>query len=98
MDNKYTVFEHLAYACGVDVQVFNLTGEALFASRSELCGFTAQLFELLNCADAERMSLLYSFYQARRFGGRYAFIAPSGLTYCASPIDEGGQLVCRPAF
>ena len=93
METKYTIFEHLSYACGVDVQLFSLTGEALFTSRSELSGFTAQLFEMLNCTDAERMSLLYSFYQARRFGGRYAFIAPSGLTYCASPIIDGGELV-----
>ena len=93
MENQYTVFEHLAYACGVDIQVFNLAGETLFASPSELSGFTTQLFELLDCISAERMSLLYSFYQARRFDGRYAFIAPSGLTYCASPIIARGELV-----
>ena len=88
----YKVFEHFAYACGVDIQVFNLAGETLFASPSGLTGFTSLLFEMLDCAGAERMSLLYSVYQARRFGGRYAFIAPSGLTYCASPITAGGEL------
>ena len=97
MNNKYTVFEHFAYACGVDIRLFSLTGEMLFESHSELSGFMDQLFEMLDCADTERMSLLYSFYQARRFGGRYTFIAPSGLTYCSSPIIVGGEFIAGVA-
>ena len=90
MNNKYTVFEHFAYACEVDIQVFNLTGETLYASKSKTSGYTNHLFKMLDCESAERMALLYGCYQARRFGGRYAFIAPSCLTYCASPIIESG--------
>jgi hypothetical protein len=67
----------------------------------ELSGFANRLFLMLDCAEAERMALLYSCYQARRFGGRYTFIAPSGLTYCISPVlckqgDLAGGAVAGP--
>ena len=29
---------------------------------------------------------LYGLYQAERFGGKYIFFCPSGLTYCVSPV------------
>lgn len=29
---------------------------------------------------------LYGLYQAERFGGKYVFFCPSGLTYCVSPV------------
>lgn len=35
--------------------------------------------------ECERVSL-YGRYQAERFGGRYIFFCPSGLTYCVSPV------------
>lgn len=31
---------------------------------------------------------LYGRYQAERFGGKYIFFCPSGLTYCVSPIFQ----------
>jgi len=44
----------------------------------------------LNCVslrngECERVSL-YGRYQAERFGGRYIYFCPSGLTYCVSPV------------
>jgi AraC-like DNA-binding protein len=50
--------------------------------------FLKILREMLDCVQADRSALLYGCYQAKRFGGRYIFLAPSGLAFCASPITE----------
>jgi len=68
--------------------VLGLSGEAQFSSSvlTGLSGTMESLLAVLDCADTDPMALVYSFYQARRFGGRYIFFAPSGLAYCASPL------------
>jgi AraC-like DNA-binding protein len=80
---------------GLGVAVIDLAGNKRFASSIDVkqtC-FAETFLNALECADAEQTALLYGVYQARRFGGRYIFLTPSGLTYCASPInDEAGIL------
>jgi AraC-like DNA-binding protein len=46
----------------------------------------SSLISLLKCRQAEHLALLFGITQSKRFGGRYIFIAPSGLAYCASPL------------
>jgi len=96
MSDMYAMFEHFSRACGVGLRIKNLSGEALFSSTLlvELSDFTGWLFEMLDCTDSEEMAILYGVYQARRFDGRYMFIAPSGFTYCISQVICGqGELM-----
>ena len=91
----YAVFKHFSYAVGVGVRLTSVSGENRYSSPilCELTEAVNRLLTLLDCAAEERMALLYGCYQARRFGGRYIFLGPSGLAYCASPLlDERGAL------
>ena len=90
------VLENLSLAAGVGVTVLGASGETLFSS--SLCAGTAEFLReigsVFDYGDAEHVALLHGCYQARRFGGQYIFLAPSGLAYCASPLGmEKGEMV-----
>ncbi|MDR1130992.1 MAG: AraC family transcriptional regulator [Oscillospiraceae bacterium] len=92
----FETFEHFSLAADLGVTVLDVSGRTLFAS--SVSAGTAAVLERLHgafdCVEAERVALLYGCYQANRFGGRYIFLTPSGLVYCASPMtDEAGKLV-----
>jgi len=88
MKELHIIFEHFSYATGVGVQIMSVSGEIRYASSllCELKGILNRLLDIVDCAAAERMSLICGCYQSRRFGGRYIFFGPSGLAYCASPM------------
>ena len=95
MDN-YKHFENLSIASGLGAMVLDTCGTILFQSSvyKEMEGFIQELHEKMDCVESCRISFLYGCYQARRFGGRYIFYAPSGLAYCASPLlDDKGNLL-----
>jgi len=88
MKELHIIFEHFSYATGIGVQIMNVSGESRYTSPllCELNKILNQLLAILDCVTAERMALIYGCYQSRRFGGRYIFLGPSGLAYCASPL------------
>ena len=95
MDN-YRTFENLSVALGLGVIILDTHGKVLFESSlyKKMEGFISELHDIIECEESSRIAFLYSCYQARRFGGRYIFYAPSGLAYCSSPIlDDKGSLV-----
>ena len=92
---SYEVFENLSLSAGLGVAVLDTAGETLFVSSEleSISGFLDGLRDILDCGDSDHISLLYGCYQAQRFGGRYIFLAPSGLAYCVSPLsDAEGRL------
>jgi len=89
------IFEHLSVATGLGVEVIDVTGEKKFSSVlcRDLLPFLQVFLGAVDCAEADWSALLYGCYQSRRFGGRYIFLTPSGLTYCTSPLtDASGNL------
>ena len=91
----YTHFENLSLATEIGVVVKDIVGQTIYEStiHKELTPFLNLLYALTNCEESCQIAFLYGSYQARRFGGRYIFFAPSGLAYCASAIlDEKGTL------
>jgi len=90
------IYEHLSVAVGLGVIVMDISGQSRF--ESSICKQTEPFLQILrdalNCTETDRTALLYACcYQTRRFGERYIFLTPSGLTYCTSPvINESGDL------
>ena len=91
----YTHFENLSYTAEIGVIAKDIVGQTLYESgvHKEVSPFLNLLYALTDCEDSCQIAFLYGSYQARRFGGRYIFYAPSGLAYCASALlDEKGTL------
>ena len=92
----YTHFENLSHTAEIGVIVKDIVGQTLYESRmhKEVSPFLNLLYALTDCEESCQIAFLYGSYQARRFGGRYIFYAPSGLAYCASALlDEKGRLL-----
>jgi len=90
------IFEHLSVVTGLGVSCIDLSGSEQFKSAklNELDPFLHELRSILECNEADKSALLYGCYQARRFGGRYVFLVPSGLTFCVSPLcDNNDELI-----
>jgi len=88
--------EHLSVTLDVGVTLLDTAGQTLFESsvHATLSNFLQTLYHKLDCEEKCRVAFLYACYQARRFGGRYIFYAPSGLVYCAAPLlDEKGKML-----
>ena len=82
----------MSVATGIGVTILDIGGQLLFESSvhaAAYTGFLQMLYAKTDCEESCRIAFLYGCYQARRFGGRYIFYAPSGLVYCASPILDG---------
>jgi len=85
----------MSVAADFGVTVIDACGQTMFASSvyEAVKDFIGTLHTMLDCEESSRIALLYGCYQARRFGGRYIFFAPSGLLYCAAPLlDDKGLL------
>ena len=94
--DEFRHLEYLSIVSKLGVMVIDTSGQTLFKSSlyGEMEECIAMLHEKLDCEESCRIAFLYACYQARRFGGRYIFYAPSGLVYCASPLlDEKGGLL-----
>lgn len=84
------LFENLSISTGVGVTVLDVSGKEIYISSvyTEAADFLKSLLSVIDCVEAERVALLYGAYQSLRFGDRYIFFAPSGMTYCASPLTN----------
>jgi len=94
--NNYTYFENFSVAAGFGITVMDTSGQSLFVSSVHAASedFLQTMYEKTGCEESCRIACLYGCYQSRRFGGRYIFIAPSGLVYCASPLlDSKGKML-----
>ena len=92
---KHIHFEHLSITAGLGITVLDISGQILFESSVHAAAFDFLnlLYEKFDCEDSCHVALLFGCYQSRRFGGRYIFYAPSGLTYCAAPLlDNKGKM------
>jgi len=88
MVKPYEVFDYLSLSTGLGVSAIDTSGRKLFESSQYASDFLKAFHAVLDIGEADHVALLYGCYQSRRFGGRYIFIVPSGLTYCASPLAE----------
>jgi AraC-like DNA-binding protein len=88
MGTQFSPLESFSAATGIGVATVNTSGEMSFSSSvyESMNKTVLSLFSVLGCTRAEHETIVDSVYQSRRFGGRYNFIAPSGLVYCASPF------------
>ena len=84
----YEILENLSLSTGLGISAIDVTGRKLFESSQYTADFLKTFHAILDIGEADHVALLYGCYQSRRFGGRYIFIVPSGLTYCASPLSE----------
>jgi len=92
--DDYSKLENLSLATGIGISLLDITGQVLFESSVGAPAFLKLLYDKLDIEENCRVSFLYGCYQARRFGGRYVFFAPSGLMYCVAPLlgDKGEML------
>ena len=79
---------------GVESLVIDDRGWILYNSKDDrgFCSFCQRvqgIVQAQNCTKAR----LYGSYQAERFGGKYVFFCPMGLTYWASPLTRDGNMV-----
>lgn len=91
MDTAKAMTDSLALCSGVCCRLFSAQGEVLYrqGNAGDECTFLKGIpGEPPRCENLH----LYGMSQAKRFGGRYIYACPSGLTYCASPILIGGLL------
>jgi len=88
MVKPFDVLENLSLSIGLGVSAIDVSGRKLFESSLYASDFLKTFHAVLDIGEADHVALLYGCYQSRRFGGRYIFIVPSGLTYCASPLNE----------
>lgn len=73
--------------------VIDTTGKTLYKApcgNMEKCHVCDTFQSVLNRQDTCRNVHLYGSYQAERFGGKYVFFCPLGLTHWASPITVNG--------
>lgn len=97
-------------ACGVSCRVIDPMGMTLHRSslpgQIDVCELAASVLPGARSRENDGRSPvcdnahLYGCYQAERFGGRYVYFCPLGLTHWASPIylegDVVGALLCGP--
>lgn len=97
-------------ACGVPCRVIDSMGATLYlaaaADQTRICDLAAAVLPGARSREHQDRSHvcdnahLYGCYQAERFGGRYVYFCPLGLTHWVSPIYQGGMvigsLLCGP--
>jgi two-component system, response regulator YesN len=96
--------DNYSHACQVACRVIDQMGDTLHVSSAQpgqtaVCEFAASVLPGANsrleggpsqiCANSH----LYGCYQAERFGGRYIYFCPLGLTHWAAPILLDGNVV-----
>ncbi len=98
--NDFIHFENLSVTAGLGIRILDTSGRTLFESsvHTAVSEFLEILYKKLDCEESCRIAFLYGCYQARRFGGRYVFFAPSGLVYCAAPLLDGKGKILSGVF
>ena len=96
--------DHFSLACGVPCRVINALGETVYQSAQQpgstaICELAGSFLPVARNSETGPVSKicdnahLYGCYQAERFGGRYVYFCPLGLTHWASPIMAEGSVV-----
>jgi two-component system, response regulator YesN len=103
MERLFRAADDYERSTGVPCMVVSAMGETLHVADSErgrhtVCEIAGNIFraripEGSSEADACTNSHLYGSYQAERFGGKYVYFCPMGLTHWASPVLSGGVVV-----
>ena len=79
-------------ATGACCRIIDTKGRTVFEASPDPCVFCREgkqaLKKPFSCPDVH----LYGSYQAERFGGRYIFFCPAGLTHWISLITRGDQI------
>jgi len=88
MNEAYPAFRDFSIAADLAVVVIDLTGQTLFESEgyADATAFGRLASDAFGLDGSCRYAQLYAGYQTMRFGGRYIYDDPVGLTYFASPI------------
>ena len=88
MEEAYPAFRDFSAAAELAVAVIDLTGQTLFESEgfARANTFGRLAMDAFGLEGPCRYAQLYAGYQAMRFGGRYIYDDPVGLTFFASPI------------
>jgi two-component system response regulator YesN len=82
-------------ATGIDCSFLNTDGESLFSSsicesKCDICSYIPNITKAdFNCKNVHAYGLL----QAERFGGRYIYFCPVGLTWFVSPIANSDKII-----
>jgi len=97
LHEEYFQFEHLSIVSGIGIMILDVSGHTLFESsiHKETLPFLDMLYKKFDWEESCRVAFLYGCYQARRFGGKYIFLAPSGLAYCASPLLDNKGIMSK---
>jgi len=92
MDETFLTFRNFSVAAGLSVAIVNIKGQTLFESEgyAEANAFIRMLESTFGLAEQCKYARLYAGYQSARFGGRYIYTDPAGLTFFASPLMEQG--------
>ncbi len=96
--------DHYAAACGVVCRLVDHQGNTIHVSeqpaqQSEICRLAGHVLPGGTSESADHHAgicenaHLYGCYQSERFGGRYVYFCPIGLTHWASPILNEGNVV-----
>jgi AraC-like DNA-binding protein/ligand-binding sensor protein len=103
MERLFRAADDYERSTGIPCLVVSPMGETLHIAdsgvgRHTVCDIAGNIFrsripEGSSEADACTNSHLYGTYQAERFGGRYVYFCPMGLTHWASPVLSNGQVV-----
>ncbi len=91
LDTAKEILDAFWFTSGVSCRLISERGETLYQNGSVLdpCAFLrAMPGQPPACGDLHVQSIA----QSERFGGRYIYTCPSGLTYFTSPIFSGGVL------
>ena len=95
MDKAKNSAKTYSISVGIDTIIIDTLGNILFDTsvNKSVCVFCKKIQGVKNqqqsCSSAQ---LLYGSYQAERFGGKYVFFCPLGLTHWASPITVDGMM------
>lgn len=94
LNNAKACINTYSRSVGVNCFLINNYGENLHSScgNSGKCGFCSKIQEILGATGKCKNAHLYGGYQAERFGGKYIYFCPFGLTHWASPIASNGMM------
>jgi two-component system response regulator YesN len=90
-----SIIKNFFNATGIDCTFFNENGESLLSSsehmnKCSICKYLPNITKTdYNCRDVH----FYGLLQSERFGGRYIYFCPVGLTWFVSPIANNEKII-----
>lgn len=85
--------DHYSHSTGIKSFIINAQGETLYRSGNRAdCSFCCNIQGSSSTGRNCQKVHLYGSYQAERFGGKYIFFCPVGMTHWASPITIDGSI------